>query len=268
MGIHKKHGIIFLLLTFIHCSIANADENIFTIQSVDKNLIITLTGAGGGHTIKIANILPSFHISKTIYGASEQWLLHAQQKLVGRAVRIPDGILFENRYGDNAGDIFLPEYQQYLGELLIKKGMAVYTKLPKNANLKQAYLRAERHARKNNNGLWQQRKYFYLSASQTAILKKKSYYRDFVIIHGNIHEIAYIKEKLYINFGQNWREDTTIELHDKAAKEFINHYGILGHYKNATISSRGYLRNKWGPNLRLPTISHITYLHKQNFKPR
>lgn len=143
--------------------------------------------------------------------------------------------------------------QIWLQGALIDKGLArVYTS-PTNPQLSAVMLEQETKARSSSIGLWAKDSPFALITPDQAA----DHLGDFVVLQGRVVNAASVKNNLYLNFGDNWRNDFTVMI-DTAQRKKLSQQSISPtSLSNKTIRVRGWLREYNGPLIELEDINHL-----------
>lgn len=169
-----------------------------------------------------------------------------------------------NRMNHDLGHILVKSLKTEAGEkpqiwlqgALIERGFArVYTE-PTNPELNDVMLTDEAKARDAGIGLWAKDSPFTLITPDQAAEQLG----DFVVLQGSIVNAASVKNNLYLNFGDNWRNDFTVMINTSQRKQLsqkgISPTGLSG----KKILVRGWLREYNGPLIELEDIHHLEIL--------
>lgn len=121
----------------------------------------------------------------------------------------------EDRYGRVLAQVTREDGLWIQGEML-RRGLArVQTRADAHARTPEM-LAVEAEARAARRGLWRTRAYAVRDAADTARLSRD---RDsFQVVEGTVMSAAKVKNLIYLNFGSDWREDTTVSIDSAAAK--------------------------------------------------
>ena len=167
------------------------------------------------------------------------------QNLVGRTVLIDKSTAFRDRYNRLHAHLQVPggAWIQYL---FLQQGLARVETFTTSPLTTPYLLGIEAVARDQRKGLWSLKAYEPLS---TDILKNKM--DRFQIIEGTIHKTAEVKGVIYLNFGDNWREDFTIKLTKDMRRNFKDKGQSLLDLKDRSIRIRGWLFWENGPMISL-----------------
>ena len=131
------------------------------------------------------------------------------------------------------------------GEMITQGLARVHTRRDDQARAHQL-LALEETARKTRRGIWAQ-PYYALRTPNNAGAAIGS----FQIVQGRIFDVAEVRERIYLNFGEDWRHDFTINIAPKDKRQFtrvgIDLIGLAG----AEVRVRGLVRFLNGPIIYL-----------------
>jgi len=158
--------------------------------------------------------------------------------------------------------IFLSEKDlpdRYLQSILIKAGYAILYPAPSSAFTAsphyQTLMKAEYIARRQKRGLWALEAYQTYDAKNVKALAQQT--GQFVLVQGTVLNAEHIGKTIYLNFGENWRQDFTVEIDEKAQKRFSTLDITPLNLKGQTINIRGWVDYKAGPRLELLSPYHL-----------
>jgi endonuclease YncB( thermonuclease family) len=129
---------------------------------------------------------------------------------------------------------------------MIANGLARVLPSRDNTDLFEAMLKAETKARTDKTGLWSDEIYQVLSP-QTAVAALYSW----GIIEGKIHSSALVRNMLYLNFGDNWRDDFTIAVPSSVRRAMMKEGLNPQILANKTVRVRGWVQAYNGPYIEL-----------------
>jgi len=162
---------------------------------------------------------------------------------LGRVVNIRYGGAEMDRHGRLLAHLFLEDGTWVQGQML-SIGMArVYT-FPDNRAVVPDMLRHEQIARNAGKGIWAHPFYKTHAATPEAL---KRFIGTFQVIEGKVIDAARVKNRVYLNFGNDWRSDFTVTLNSRARKLFKSADVDPLDYKNKIIRVRGWLKKFNGP---------------------
>ncbi|MDR3448209.1 MAG: thermonuclease family protein [Alphaproteobacteria bacterium] len=160
------------------------------------------------------------------------------QASVGHELVLQDAVT--DRYGRVAALVAVAGQQDTLQDALVRQGLAfVYPALGGEARL-DAMLAEESAARARKAGYW-------ADHSDTPAAEAGNLIGRYGFVSGKILQAARVKNKVYLNFGADWRSDFTIAIaaHDLRAfkKAGIDPLALAG--KNVRV--RGWVKRDFGP---------------------
>lgn len=166
-----------------------------------------------------------------------------------------------NRMGYHVAHIERASDSQWAQGLLLSLGLArVRTSLHQPEMAKQMYSR-EKQARAEAIGIWEDESYAVMTPED--VMDKRD---DFVVIEGKIHGVAMKKNKIYINFGSNWRDDFTVAIPSPARRLFSKAQIDPLQWGHYTIRVRGWLEQYNGPYIEIDHPERIEIVRKANPK--
>jgi endonuclease YncB( thermonuclease family) len=160
-----------------------------------------------------------------------------------------------NRMNHQLGHIVTKKGTIWINGALLSHGLArVYT-APKAPEMNTQMLAAEQAARKTERGMWTAESKFPVLTPDDA----EQAMGNLAIIEGVVQKTATVKNKVYLNFGKNWKTDFTVMIPPSLRKK-LAHNGIdplsMAH---KAVRVRGYLREYNGPLIELEAPEHLEY---------
>lgn len=145
-----------------------------------------------------------------------------------------------DRYGRLIVHVFIGDL--WVQEALVKTGHVRVRSYADNRLRIPALLALEASARQEKKGLWQHNRY--------AIRSPETVTRDldsWQIVEGTVKDVASLKRVTYLNFGDNWRKDFTIQINARARRLFAKADVNLKDLKGRKVRVRGWVRSRNGP---------------------
>ncbi len=143
------------------------------------------------------------------------------------------------------------------GELL-KQGMARVRTTESSPEMAEQMYEAEQQGRADHKGLWQEARYALLTPETASDAAKA-----FQIVEGTIVNTAIIKNRIYLNFGQNWKTDFTVSVPPGKRKAFAkNGYNPL-EWNGKKVRVRGWLDSYNGPYIEIDHPEAIEFLENE-----
>lgn len=155
----------------------------------------------------------------------------------------------KDRYGRLLAHVYLDDI--WINKKLIADGMAHLYTFPESIEKEKVLqlMSAENSARKAQKGLWKDVRFKVLDASKP---EQMSDWRigKYQVVEGKVLKAIKIKDKVYLNFGEDWREDFTVEI----PKKYWNNFNSLPEfYIGKNLRVRGVLKPVNG---KLITATH------------
>lgn len=148
-----------------------------------------------------------------------------------------------DRYGRLVGQVKRPDGVWLQGEL-VKKGFARVMTTRDNHAMARELLRLEDQARRGKRGIWALEPYAPREPQDLDGLID-----SFQIVEGTIVNASRIKGRVFLNFGQNWRDDFTVTIapRDRQAMERKGLNPL--DWKDKRVRVRGWITKHNGPSM-------------------
>lgn len=169
-------------------------------------------------------------------------IYQTQKKDWGRTNRMGHHLMHIVRFDDKA----------WVQGTLVKLGLARVNTTQRTPEMGTQMLALENTARGEKIGLWAQERFAVLTpeTAERAIGR-------FAIVEGDVQSVTLNKNRLFINFGANWRDDFTVTL-DSAARRAFNKAGLDPmQWGNKRIRARGYLKEINGASMSIDHVEAI-----------
>ncbi len=190
----------------------------------------------------------------------EDWPLAAEaraalMKLVAdQEVRLSYGGRRQDRYGRLLAHMHLADGRWVQGAM-ISQGMARVYSFSDNRACVIDLLALETQARDTQTAIWNDPYYSVLKAEQPETLLP--YVDSFQLVEGIVQSAAIVRGRLYLNFGDDWREDFTVTVAPSNARQFPQD---LEAYRGARIRVRGWIKSYNGPEIVATHPEQIEFL--------
>lgn len=266
-------SLIFLLIIQTSNTQANEGKHslVYQVKSVESGSNILLED---GRKIRLADVITPYHLQINNYEAKIQ--KHLSNLLEGKFVSVE---VNESKKTDRFGRLLAHVWvygncesntvdscqkRVWVQGNLVENGYAIVYNYSQLFNYNLALLTLEYSAREQFKGVWQEQKMTVLD-TRTVEANSSRYRNSFKFIEGVPTQIVESKNKIYINFGEDWKKDFTITV-DKAYKASIKEYfgGNLTELEGKKVIVRGWVEYYNGPMIRLVTPSQIQV--KDNIK--
>lgn len=158
------------------------------------------------------------------------------------------GSLAQDRYGRVVVQAWQNDHGQKLQPQvdLLRAGLAfVWPPTGEEQGL-DIFLKAENDARQARRGLWQEKDFADLSAVQPDVVL--THEGHFAFVTGKVLKAARVRNKVYLNFADDWHHDFAIEIVAHDLRDF-RHAKIdpLVDYTNRPVRVRGWIERNHGP---------------------
>lgn len=178
----------------------------------------------------------------------------AMEKLsLGREASLGYGGRREDRYGRLLAQVFVDG--AWLQGEMIRLGMARVYSFADNTACIAALLALEREARDARRGIWGLDWYAVQEAGPEV-----GPYGSFQLVEGRVAEVAVVRGRLYINYGQDWRTDFTVSAAPKARARFDREGFDYAGLQGRRIRVRGWIDKRNGPLMPLSHREQIELL--------
>lgn len=150
-----------------------------------------------------------------------------------------------NRMDQHLAHIALTDNQWVQG-VLLHEGLARAEPTETNPELAAEMYKYEAAARSEKRGLWADENFAVLNHEEA--IKAEG---NFAIIEGRIKKAASVKNNLYLNFGENWRNDFTVTVSSKIRKKMVRAGLDPLALQDVDVRVRGWVREYNGPMIDL-----------------
>jgi len=160
--------------------------------------------------------------------------------------------------------VYEGETATWLQDRLVREGRAIVMPVYERDEVRlQALLTAEDQARSARAGLWQK-------SPVVCSYQAKSAFDSFAIIQGRITQAAEVGGNIYLNFGEDYREDFTIKISRSAFRtlpEAVQAKITLltdRQEPDSMVEARGWVFYSGGPMIEVKTPAQIRFLENTN----
>lgn len=167
----------------------------------------------------------------------------------------------KDRYKRLLAHIYTAEGNNWVNGYMVKEGFAHVYSFPDNAFKAEELIPLETTARKAKKGIWSLPRWQVLDASQTIPDDKIG---QFSIVQGRVLHTAEVKGIIYLNFGEDWRTDFSVEIPHKYLKKFTDkNIDPASYYKRKKLNVRGRLKPVNGILVTVTHPEQLTILSEQ-----
>jgi micrococcal nuclease len=166
---------------------------------------------------------------------------------LGKDVELRFGGNQTDRHGYKLAQVYVLSdgRSQWLQQELINAGVARVYSFPDNTACVDELLVSEAEARAVKRGIWSSWAYRILDATDTDHLGRLSH--TYQLVEGRVAAIGKTRERLYLNFGEDWRTDFTISVAAKDIAAFKQADSDLESLAGRRIRVRGWIEWRNGP---------------------
>lgn len=166
---------------------------------------------------------------------------------LGRSVELGFAGRRTDRYGRMMAQVFVRTDDKRLwlqGEML-RQGHARAYALPGSSDCLDDLVAAEKQAREARLGLWGHASYQIRPANRHwELLRFRSTYQ---LVEGEVLATADVRGRIYLNFGEDWRQDFTITVQPSNRRQFAEAGMDLLALKGRRVLVRGWIERRGGP---------------------
>ena len=231
------------------------------VQSVKDNGVLQLDS---GEQVRLIGLLPirifqnaTNPTAKNLNKLARKMLEILRREVLGKQIILRQKGRKYDRYDRLLAHVFTPDGQWMQG-LLLRQGLARSFSYADNHVCMKEMLALEDRARTKRRGLWAHRIFQPHAATQAKQIMHKRY--RFALVEGRISQIADRRKWLFLNFGDNWRDDFTIAI-KKKYKRRIERKGVdLLKLMGQRVRVRGWIERWNGPLIKVTHIEQIEVL--------
>jgi micrococcal nuclease len=174
-------------------------------------------------------------VLKDMLDGQQMVIYQTRNKSVGRMNRMGHSLAHLVRASDGA----------WVQGSLLQLGLALVQTDQGNPEMAEQMLKLEAQARIEKIGLWENTIHI-LRAEETP-----EHIGEFVIVEDQVESVALKNNRLYMNFGKNWKKDFTVTVSPESKRNF-NKAGLNPlDWNKRTLRVRGVLDELNGPNLEI-----------------
>lgn len=159
----------------------------------------------------------------------------------GRQVTLGYGGRRVDRHGRALAHLFRDDGLWLQGELLARGLGRVYS-FSDNRALVTEMLERERRARREGAGIWSDPWYGIRAADQLS-----DAIDSFQLVEGRVLDAAVVRDRGYLNFGRDWKDDFTVSIDPEARRLFEAAGRPVESFEGLRIRVRGWIKSFNGP---------------------
>jgi len=141
---------------------------------------------------------------------------------------------------------------------LLARGLARVRTAPHDTMRAAAMLAAETRSRRSRSGMWGTRVYAVRDAVDIAALRGDA--GSFQVVVGTVRHASRRSDGVYLDFGEDWRTDTTARLDRDAVRRFIAGGVMPLTLAGRRVRLRGWVENRRGPQIAITHPEQIEVL--------
>ncbi len=163
-----------------------------------------------------------------------------------------------NRMGHYISHLVRANDNKWTQGLLLSLGVARVRTTKYNPEMAGQMLALENTARENKSGMWNMEEHQILTPKQA-----EGRIGSYQIVEGTVKSAALRKNKLYLNFGNNWRDDFTVAISAFDLRQFIKKKIDPKSWNGKLIRVRGWIKSYNGPYMEINHSERFEALFKQ-----
>lgn len=190
---------------------------------------------------------------------AEQAKQELERLTLGKNVQVRYGGARTDRHGRVLGHLFTEEDQVWVQGAMLGAGMArVYSFADNRFCLAEMY-ELEARARADRLGIWNGEDFYAVrdGARPKTILERLDRYE---IVEGRVVSAARVGSRVYLNFGQYWKEDFTVVIERGGLRRFEEAGVDPLMFENALVRVRGWIEERDGPRIEVTHPEQIELL--------
>lgn len=238
-----------------------ADGGSFTvIEVIDGDTLVL----DDGREVRLVGIqapkLPLGRPGFETWPLAEEARAALEELTLGQSVRLAYGGRRVDRHGRVLAHLYLPDGLWVQGEMLAA-GLARTYSFADNRALIAEMLQREAAARAARAGIWVHPWYRIRSAEELAA-DPEAYLDSFQLVEGVVRDAAVVRNRGYLNFGDDWKTDFTIAI-DAASLRLFAAAGLSPDaYEGRRIRVRGWIESFNGPLIDVTHPEQIEVLSR------
>ncbi len=164
------------------------------------------------------------------------WVYQTPRKDLGRI----------NRMGHILAQLERVDKKVWVQGVLLDLGLARVKTSQRTPDMAAQMYALERRARKEKAGIWQDAQYQVITPEQA-----DKRINEFVIVEGKVESVSLKKNRIFLNFGKNWRNDFTVSIPPENKRLFSKAGLDPFNWGGKILRVRGTLQSINGPSLEI-----------------
>ncbi len=142
--------------------------------------------------------------------------------------------------------------------MLLEAGLARAYSYRDNRSCMKQMLALENTARQKHTGLWRYKLFRPQQAKRLQQLQRKKYH--FTLVEGKVRKISHVKSWVFLNFGDQWRNDFTIAIKRKYSHKMHQNGYDIDKLQDRNVRVRGWIERWNGPMIKVTHKEQIEVL--------
>ena len=178
---------------------------------------------------------------------------------LGQNVVLRYGTQRMDRHGRQLAHMFVGEDEVWAQRAMLEQGLARVYSFYDNRLCLDELLKSEGQARADRVGIWDGVEFYAIRRADrpAALLGRVDSYE---IVEGRIMSAARVRNRVYLNFGSNWREDFTVIIERNGLGIFEREGIDPLQLEDALVRVRGWVENRDGPRIEVTHPEQIELL--------
>lgn len=161
----------------------------------------------------------------------------------------------QDRLGNHLAHLELKDSGVWVQGALLSLGLARVLTMKSNVEMAAQMYAAEAQAREAGAGLWAMERYAILTPDQAL-----EHENSLQIVEGKVESAAMTQNRIYLNFGKNWKNDFTVSIAPENRKAFFSGNLDPLQLNGRTIRVRGWVEDYNGPFIEIDHPERIEVL--------
>ncbi len=159
-----------------------------------------------------------------------------------------------NRMGHILAHVERKKDRLWAQGLLLENGLARARTTPSNPEMARQMYALERAAREAKKGMWEKGDIAVLTPDTAA-----GRTGNFEIVEGQVHSAAIVKNRIFLNFGADWKKDFTASISPESRRAFARTGADPLTWNEKNLRVRGWMREYNGPFIEIDHPEQIEF---------
>lgn len=231
-----------------------------TLKAGDTHTVVAIVDAqtlelDDGSHVRLAGIVapipPAFLTAGAIWRPEAQAIAGLKQLLLGEPVELAYATAHNDRWGRRLAHVFRADAagREWVQGWLLRHGHARVDPLPDSLACIGELLAHERQGMQADRGLWANPAYRIRWADAPQRLMRLR--NTFQLIEGSVRKVAVTRGRVYVNFGDDWRNDFTAAASRQSPAFGKETLAQLQQLEGKRVRIRGWIERRNGPYVEL-----------------